>query len=51
MYMARLRKPEFRTKHIMFWQKMAIFIDPKNFKSGLADRAHRACHIEVSSPL
>ena len=42
------QKSKFWAKNIMFWPKMAIFIGPKIFKSGSADRAHRVCHFEVS---
>ena len=42
------QKSKFWAKNIMFWPKMAIFIGPKIFKSGSADRPHRVDHFEVS---
>ena len=42
------QKSKFWAKNIMSWPKMAIFIGPKIFKSGSAERAHRVCHFEVS---
>ena len=48
VYRQAEQKSEFWAQNIMFWPKMAIFIGPKIFKCGLADRAHRVFHFEVA---
>ena len=49
MYMVRLSKnPNFGPKTSCFGPKFLFLVVQKFSKSGLADRAHRVCHFEVS---